>query len=222
MKNRVTWLGVVGWMLLTFVGMLFAGGFHFPGGYGLARWSPAEMEFSSGVLGFVFGAISGLFIAGAQSLMLRAWGGPVRPWLLFNALGYGLVHALADAIPYRPITIFGGGIIVAVCQYLALRRALTRPLWWLPITAVAWWLAFGLTQGPQDYNLIVVALVLGASTGLALRFLLSSGEKPDPIQWWARLKRPGRVLVVIGAVIGAMLFLILFASMSGLTGAFFP
>ena len=47
MKSRVTWLGVGTWILLTFVGMMFAGGFHFPGGYGLARWSPAEMEFSS-------------------------------------------------------------------------------------------------------------------------------------------------------------------------------
>ena len=222
MKNRVTWLGIAGWMLLTFVGMLFAGGFHFPGGYGLARWSPSEMEFSSGVLGFIFGAISGLFIAGAQALMLRHWGGPVRPWLLFNALGYGLVHALADAMPYRPITTYGGGIIVAVCQYLALRPSMTRPLWWLPITAVAWWLAFGLTEGPQDYNLIVVALALGASSGLALRFLLVPAAKPGTFQAWTRLSGPGRVLVVIGGVIAAVLFLFVFAALSGLTGAFFP
>jgi hypothetical protein len=222
MNNRVTWLGVGLWMLLTLVGMLFAGGFHFPGGYGLPRWSPAEMEFSSGMLGFIFGAISGLFIAGAQSLLLRAWGGPVRAWLLFNALGYGLVHALADAVPYRPITTYGGGIIVAVCQYLALRASLTRPLWWLPVTAVAWWLAFGLTEGPQDYNHWVVVLVLGATSGLALRFLLIPAAKPGPIQWWARLKRPGRVVVTIGAVIGIVLFLILFAGLSGLTGMFVP
>ena len=180
------------------------------------------MEFGSGGLGFIFGAISGLFIAAPQSLMLRAWGGPVRRWLLFNALGYGVVHALADAIPYRPITIIGGGIIVGVCQYLALRRALTRPLWWLPVTAVAWWLGFGLTAGPQDYNLIVVALLLGASSGLVLRFLLVPAPKPGQIQAWARLNRPGRVLVVAGAVIGAALFLIAFAALSGLTGTFMP
>jgi hypothetical protein len=220
MKNRVTWLGVAGWLLLTFVGMLFAGGFHFPGGYGLARWSPAEMDFSSGVFGFIFGAISGLFIAGAQALLLRSWGGPVRSWLLFNALGYGLVHALADAIPYRPITTFGGGIIVAVCQYLALQPALTRPVLWLPVTIGAWWLGFGLTAGPQDYNLIVVVLLLGVSSGTALKLLLKPAEKPKPIEFWAKLNRPRRVLAGIGAAVGIALFLIVFAGLSGLTGMF--
>jgi hypothetical protein len=220
MKNRVTWLGVVLWILLTFVGMLFAGGFHFPGDYGLARWSPAEMEISSGVFGFIFGAISGLFISGAQALLLRNWGGPVRRWLVFNALAYGLVHGLADAIPYRPITIVGGGIIVPICQYMALRRALTRPIWWLPVTAVAWWLGFGLTAGPQDYNLLVVVLLLGITSGVALKLLLKPAAGPGPIKMWARLTRPGRVLVGIGAGVGALLFLFLFASLSGLTGLF--
>jgi hypothetical protein len=222
MKNRVTWLGVGQWMLLTLVGMFFAGGFHFPGGYGVTGWSRVTIDIGSGVVGLIFGAISGLFIAAPQSLLLRSWGGPVRPWLLFNALGYGVVHALADAVPYRPITIFGGGIIVAVCQYLALRPALTRPLWWLPVTAGAWWLGFGLTAGPQNYNLLVVGLLLSVASGLALGFLLIPGEKPGPMQVWARLKWPGRVLVVIGAVIGTVLFLITFAGLTGLTGMFLP
>ena len=220
MKNRVTWLGVGQWMLLTLVGILFAGGFHFPGGYGMTSWSRVTIDLGAGVVGFIFGAISGLFIAGAQNWLLRAWGGPVRPWLLFNALGYGVVHALADAIPYGPITIFGGGIIVAVCQYLALRSALTRPALWLPVTIGAWWVGFGFTAGPQDYNLIVVAALLGASSGVALRLLLISGEKPGPIAWWARLKRPARVLVIFGMVFGAVVFLVVFAGLSGLLGNF--
>ena len=107
-----------------------------------------------------------------------------------------------------------------MCQYLALRRALTRPAWWLPVTAGAWWLGFGLTAGPQDYNLIVVALLLGATSGLALRLLLMPAAKPGPIQAWARLKWPGRALVIAAAAIGSVLFLILFAGLSGLTGMF--
>jgi hypothetical protein len=208
MKNQMTWLAVGQWMLLTLVGMFFAGGLHFPGGYGMTRWSQVPVDLGAGVVGFIFGAISGLFIAVLQGLLLRAWGGPVRPWLLFNALGYGVVHALADAVPYRPITIIGGGIIMAVCQYLALRRALTRPVWWLPVTAGAWWLGFGLTAGPQNFNLMVVALLMGAASGLALRFLFVPAAKLGPNQAWAKLKSPGRVLLVVGAVIDTVLFLI--------------
>ena len=222
MTHRISWLGVVQWMALTLVGMLLAGGFHFPGDYGTLRWSQVTVDLSSGVLGFIFGAVTGLFIAGAQALLLRAWGQPVRAWLLYNAIGYGLVHAVADAVPYRPLTIIGGGIIVAVCQYLALRPALTRPAWWLPIAVGAWWLGFGLTAGPEEYNFIVVVLLLGASTGVALRLLLIPAVRPGPNRWWARLSRPRRVLVVIGVTTGIVLFPVVYAGLTGLLGFFQP
>ncbi len=218
--RRIGWLGVFQWTALTLVGVALAGGLHFPGSYGTLRWSEVEFDLSAGVSGFIFGGVSGLFIAGLQALLLRAWGGPDRAWIVFNIVGYGLVHAIADAAPYRLFTIVGGGIIVAVCQYLALRRALAHAGWWLPLVAGAWWLGFGLSAGPEDYNFIVVALLLGPATGLALRLFLIPADPPAPNRWWSSLSRPLRVLLVIGLVAGLAMFLVVFAGLTGLTGLF--
>jgi hypothetical protein len=220
MTRPISWSVVAQWIALTLLGLLLAGGFHFPGGYGLSRWNLVEIDLSAGVLGFIFGAVTGLFIAGLQALLLWAWALPARNWLLLNALAYGLVHAVADAVPYRPFTTLGGGLVVAVCQYLALRPVLTRPAWWLLIAAGAWWLAFGLTAGPEDYNYIVVMLVLAGASGLALRLLLIPTDRSAPQRPWPSINGPGRVLLVAGLITGVVVFLVVFAAITGLLGAF--
>lgn len=212
MTKHISWRGVLGWMLLTFLGLLFAGGLHFPGDYGTIFWSAVEYHWGSGVLGFVFGAISGLFIAGAQAIMFRHWRVPFGPWLAYTALAYGVIHAIADAVPYRPFTSLGGGVILAVCQYLALRRRLTKPLLWLPLTAIAWWLAFGLGAGPQDYNPFLVIAALAGASGVGLRLLMPILNQPAPPSIWSRLNRLQRVVLVIVAA----LFLVFFAIGTGL------
>lgn len=225
MPKPFSWIAVVQWVALTFVGLLFAGGFHFPGDYGTTFWSQVRLD-PLPILGFIFGAVSGLFIAGAQAVVLHAHGGPVRRWLLWNALAFGLIHAVADGLPYRPLVILGGGPVLALCQFFALRRWLTRPLWWLPGVAVAWWLGFGLTQGASGYNLLVVALLLGGATGLGLRWLLipQPGRPLLPTRAgraWAQLTGRQRVALVAGVVLGVALFLFVFAALSGLTGELF-
>ena len=221
MKQRLSWGAVGLWLLLTLVGLAGAGGFHFPGGYGTNVWREVRLEDPLPVLGFLFGAVSGVFIAGAQALVLRAWGGPARNWLLFNALAFGLVHAVADGLPYRPLVVFGGGPVVALGQYLALRRSLTRPLAWLPLVAVAWWLAFGLTQGRYDYNLWAVLLALGGATGLGLRWLFVPGPRRGvwPAAWrerWARLSGGQRGLLLGVSGLGLAACLLVFAALTGL------
>ena len=222
MSRRLGWPAVAQWTMLTLLGVLVAGGAHFPGGYGSMRWGQEPMGFGSALVGFVFGAVSGLFIAGLQGLLLRAWGVPVRPWLLFNAIGYGLVHALADGLAYRPLIIVGGGPILAVCQCLALRARLAQPLAWLPVAVVAWWLGFGLTGGPYDYNLLIVALILGVLTGLALRAWLIVSAAPAAPGWWLRAGRPLRSVVVVASLVGLAAFAVLYAGLSGLTPWFTP
>ena len=37
MTNRVTWLGVGQWIVLTLAGIFLAGGMHFPGDFGALR-----------------------------------------------------------------------------------------------------------------------------------------------------------------------------------------
>jgi hypothetical protein len=220
MSRHFTWVAVIQWVLLTLPGLLLAGGLHFPGGYGTNLWSQHEFGLGSGVLGLIFGAVSGLFIAGPQALVLRAWGGPARRWLAYNVLAFGLIHAVADAFAYRPFITFGGGPVLALCQFLALRRSLTRPLWWLPIVTLAWWLGLGFSQGLYGYSLLAFVLVLGLVTALGLRWLLIPGPRPAPLALWARLNRWQRALLVVVLVILAALFLVLFAGLSGLTGMF--
>jgi hypothetical protein len=190
MKPHVSWLEVGLWTLLTAVGVLLAGGLHFPGDYGTRVFSLVETNWPGGLVGFIFGAVSGLFIAGPQALRLRAWGGPARAWIGYNVLGFGLIHALADAVPYRPLVIGGGGVVLAVCQWLALRHSLIQPGWWLAVAAAAWWLAFGLTAGRTGYNLVVIGLLLGAATGTAQRLLLIPAEASGPKPASVALSRP--------------------------------
>ncbi len=218
MIKRISWLNVAQWVALSLVGFLLAGGLHFPGSYGAASWTQVTVDPSGGVLGFVFGAITGLMIAGMQALLLQAWGLPVRAWLVLNAIGYGLVHAVADTVTFRPLTTLGGGIIVAVCQYAALRTRLTRPLAWLPLAAGAWWLAFGLTAGAEDYNYLVVMLALAGATGLGLQLLFVPAERstrPGPAS-----SGPKRLLLVVGLTAGAAVLLFIYAALSGLLGVF--
>ena len=220
MTQRLSWVGVGQWVALTCAGLLLAGGLHFPGDYGTPRWNPDAFSLSAGVFGFVLGAVSGLFIGGVQALLLQAWGLPARRWLLLNALAYGVVHALADALAYRPLTIIGGGLVVAVCQYLALRAFLNRPLVWLPLATGAWWLSFGLTAGAQDYNYLVVMLALATATGLGLRWLLVPVARPGPQRWWLKLSRLRRTALIVGLAAGLGVFLLLFAALTGLSGMF--
>jgi hypothetical protein len=221
MNSRVTWLKVGQWMALTLVGVLLAGGFHFPGDFGNRYWSQVEPNWGSGVLGFVFGAVSGLAIGGLPALLLPGLGVPARRWIGFNVLAYGLIHAMADAVPYRPLVIWVGGPVLAVCQYLALRSRLSQPTWWLLLVTVAWWLGFGLTAGTTGYDLLVISLLVGAATGLGLRALLITAPAIHN-RAWAGLSQPRRVVVVIGLVAASGLVLFLYAGLSGLTGLFVP
>jgi hypothetical protein len=189
MKPGVDWRGVGLWTALTAVGVLLAGFLHFPGDFGTRIGSLVETNWPGGVVGFIFGAVSGMLIAGPQALLLRAWGGPARGWLGLNVLAFGLIHALADAVPYRPLVIGVGGIVLAACQWLALRGRLSEPGWWLGVTAAAWWLGLGLTAGRTDYNLVVIGLLLGGASGVMLRLLLTAAEPPAPAGRRAALSR---------------------------------
>ncbi len=138
MNHPMSWLKVAAWTALTAFGVVLAGGLHFPGDFGTRFWNQVEPNWFGGVVVFVFGAVSGLFIGGLPALLLPGLGVPARRWLGFNILAFGLIHALADAVPYRPLVVWGGGPLLAACQCLALRSTLgLRPVW-LPVVTTAW------------------------------------------------------------------------------------
>jgi hypothetical protein len=49
-------------------------------------------------------------------------------------VGFGLVHFLNDALPYRalsmPLYLMVGGLSVGLCQYIALRHSLSKAILW--------------------------------------------------------------------------------------------
>jgi hypothetical protein len=212
------WSGVILWTVLTMLGVFLAMGLHFPGDMGVSRLDRGELNLSGGLLGFVFGAVTGLMIGGAQALAARDWLPNMRAWLLLNAAGYGLVHALADAVPFRPLPIVAGGLIVPLAQYLALRPALLRPRLWLPLSAAAWWLGFTLLSSDDGYHPLVLALTLALVTGLGLKMLLrpAAARRSGVGPAWAGMNTVQRVGLVALSAIGAAGLLLAFATLIGL------
>jgi hypothetical protein len=216
MTLRISWLAAGEWVVLTLSGVLLAGGAHFPGAFGTARLSLAALDLGAALVGFVFGAVSGLMIAGLQGFVLKAWGRSPRAWIGLNAAGFAVVHALADGFDNRPLVVLAGGLILAVCQYLALRPVLSQAGWWLPLAAGAWWLGFGLSASSVDYNLIFVGLILGGGTGLGLRLLFLPAARPEPSGLaWSKLSRAQKVRLALISV-AVVILAVVFAFMTGL------
>ena len=70
-------------------------------------------------IGFIFGAVSGLIIASLQWSVLNSWTPNARLWILLNAVGFGLVHAMNDAVPYQPLSLPLNLVIVGIIVGLA-------------------------------------------------------------------------------------------------------
>lgn len=220
--RRFTWQSLGLWVGLTLVGFFLSVGFHFPTGFASATLNPRDIGIGSGLVGFVFGAVSGLIIASLQWMVLKSWFPRARLWILPNAVGYGLVHALGDAVPYMPLVLVGGGIMLGVTQFFALRHALSRPIFWAPVAAIAWYagfqLGFALSRTPGEYPLIAAALIYGAITGLALKLFLIPVNPPHPTQSirWADMSLSKKVLLIILFVVAVVFFVIFSGMLFGL------
>jgi len=106
---RFTWQALALWVGLTLLGFFLSIGFHFPTSFASPVLNPEDIDMSGAILGFVFGAVSGLIIASLQWLVLKAWFPRARLWVLPTAAGYGVVHAFGDAVPYMPLVLVGAG-----------------------------------------------------------------------------------------------------------------
>ncbi len=128
------------WMVLNMVGYFVAGDLHYQES-GLLVFNFRDVDPFATVVGFAFGAVSGLIVGSLQWLVLRTWLTQARLWIPLNMLGFGLVHAINDALPnYRllplPLLWLLGGFIIGLCQYLALRYSISRAGYWVFIAAV--------------------------------------------------------------------------------------
>lgn len=224
---RFTWQSLGFWVGLTLLGFLLSIFFHFPAGGASETLDPQDINLGGAVAGFIFGAISGLIIASLQWIVLRAWMPGARLWIPLNALGYGLLHAFGDAIPYMPVVLVGGGIIIGAAQAIALRQELSNAILWVPVAAAAWYagfkigFAFPIAEG--EYPLIAAALIYSAITGLAIKFMVldrksQPASQPNPTRNSQRVKSSNSQKVLLAGVFAviAAVFLIFAGMMFGL------
>jgi hypothetical protein len=144
--GRFSWQSLVLWIVLSILGYLFAGFLHMPGDGPPIPFNLRNLDLFAGLVGFVFGAVTGLVVALLQWIVLKTWTTNARLWILLNAIGFGLVHALGDAGLFNPLStllsLAVGGLIIGLAQAISLRRALSRAYLWLPVATVAWILGF--------------------------------------------------------------------------------
>ncbi|MEO6062178.1 MAG: hypothetical protein ABIQ99_09585 [Thermoflexales bacterium] len=192
--RRFGWQSLGLWVVVTTAGFVAAGDLHFQALGPTVPLNPQDIRPTAVLMGFVFGSVSGLIISTLQWLVLKPHAPTARLWIPLNVVGFGLAHALNDAVPYRPLDlpyILGiGGVMLGLVQSIALRGAVSASIIWAPIAAVAW--VMGLLLGHAWLSLIdknpiaeigavfgTAGMTIGAATGVALMLLLPRRATSD-------------------------------------------
>jgi hypothetical protein len=176
------------WVGLTILGYLIGADFHYNAENLVRPFKAQDLDFSAALVGFFMSAAAGFLMAVFQWNILKAWTPATRIWIPANALAFGLIHAMNDSLPYRPISVLGvlaiGGLIAGLAQAVALRKVLSMPLVWVLLASGTWVAAFlslfAIQKSVAGDPLAGVVLGQGAAglitgivTGLALKFMLT-------------------------------------------------
>ena len=200
---QAKWTLVLWWLLANAISFGIAGAlFHnFP----LAFIFPPTIVrlgafyLSPGLAGVLFGAVPSILIGLFQWLILRGKFPVSRWWIFTVSAGVALDHFIADGFPNArdlSIAVVASSALVAVLQWLLLRRNLNPSLWWILATIVSWCLGWvlgvsvlgslGLLQIPgqrgldfQQHGLLgmVLGSVYGMATGVLMLLLLQAKGK---------------------------------------------
>ncbi len=145
------------------------------------------------------GALEGACVGMAQWLALRrslptirrgAWlsatvAGAVVAWGAGMAVGTSMGDAVGSSAPSAALLVLGGaaigamaGGILAVPQWLVLRRAVQRAGWWVPAHALAWaagmLVAFAGMAFIDERTPVALVAAIAAGTGLAMGALVAA------------------------------------------------
>lgn len=160
---------------LSILGYLFAGFLHMPGDGPTLAFSLRALDLTAGLIGFVFGAVTGVVVGTLQWIVLKTWVPKVRGWILLNALAFGLVHALNDAGLFNSLSgslgLLVDGLIIGAAQAIVLRPALIRFYIWPVVISITWFLGFGWAyafENALETNPLLSLLVAYGGTGLII------------------------------------------------------
>jgi hypothetical protein len=191
---RPSWRRLGGWVAVTYFGFAVFGDIHLQSAGATASFDPSDISIEAVLVGFLFGAVSGALIGALQWIILRSWVPSARGWIPFTAIGFGLAHAMNDAVPYRPLdlvaTLLIGGVLVGAMQAIALRHVFPTPWFWVAVVALAWslgWTVATVVIGTIVRNPVAelffgngaAGLVIGAITGGALVLQLGPGPAAE-------------------------------------------
>jgi len=147
--------------------------------------------------------ISGICIGLAQWLVLRPYISKSYDWILHHAVGWVVGYTLGlyvvQLLSKTPLGMLVGfisfGVIVALFQYPALRREIPHLATWILANVIGWTLGAYLSQlaagfffqntVPNTFTSVLVTvgvtgLVAGASTGLALIWIVRQPDRVGP------------------------------------------
>jgi hypothetical protein len=191
---QFTWLSFGLLVGVTILGYLFAGFLHMPGGGPPLAISLRSLDLGAGLVGFVFGAVTGLVAGGLQWIVLKMWLPKARGWILLNALAFGLVHALNDAGLFNSLpsslSLMVDGLIIGAAQAFALRKALNRSYIWPVVLSTAWLLgfvwAYAFENAIEKNPLLSLwvayggaGLIIGGIMGIFIKYLHPKGKEQD-------------------------------------------
>jgi hypothetical protein len=210
-RPAASWLFVLSWTLISVISFAVQGWvFHYPGdlynpatftplGFPIALYGALLRTFavSAATFGLLLATVTGAVLTGLpQWLLLRrllplsAW------WIAAVALGIGVTHGLVDGFAAAtvfllPFIMLASGVILGVLQWQVTRRHVARAVWWIPVSALGWYLAWLLgaqalnasgllgqewtpVVGSQQHGLFsaVFGLVYGALSGVFWLYLL--------------------------------------------------
>jgi hypothetical protein len=153
--NRILIVWIVGNAFLFALGFIFSAS-HYPidfDGLNCPKYGNTLLECA--MIGFPFGAVTGIIIGVGQAWLLRKYFSPPPKilvfWALATVIGFALGHSIGDSgpipqfLPYSAL-IFGtlSGIIVGFLQWLVLRSWTNGAGRWIIFSAIGFGIGLGL------------------------------------------------------------------------------
>jgi hypothetical protein len=189
-EYRFPWPSIGLLVGLSILGYFFAGFLHMPGDGPPLAFSLQALDLTAGLVGFVFGAVTGLMVGGLQWLALKLWLSKARGWILLNTLAFGLVHALNDAGLFNSLSSSLGlmidGLIIGAAQAVAFRQVLPRSYVWPVVMSLTWLLGFGWAyafENAIDNNPFLSLLVAYGVAGLIIGGMMGIFIKIQGKSW---------------------------------------